>query len=446
MQPDGHTRIYTTLTDATEATTKTAALGRFVAYLGIAIAATIPAILLRLGGWRPDPLLDAALFGIAILAAGFMLSWGAETAEKRVSQGLIVAAIALVTVLPEYAVDFYYAYAAGQDPSSNYVHYAAANMTGANRLLVGLAWPLMVVIHWLRTRERRIDLAPVNAAEIVFLLIGTAWSFTILFRNAIGWIDSLMLVAIFAAYVWRVSYLPKAEEDEDDEPGPAAALATLSPARQWLAMGGLTIVAAIVILASAEPFADSMVASGRLIGIDEFLLIQWLAPLASEAPAVTIAVLFVLSGRAANGLATMISDKINQWTLLVGMLPLAMSLGAGGLTALPLDARQHEEFFLTAAQSLFGIALLLRLRLGLWGGLALAALFALQVGLTLAFLGDEARTIASLTWLSWGYLALAAAVLIANARSLGHLFAVGLFASHPTVHAGGNAPTSNKPA
>jgi cation:H+ antiporter len=49
-----------------------------------------------------------------------------------------------------------------------YVHYAAANMTGANRLLVGLAWPLMVVIHWLRTRERRIDLAPVNAAEIVF--------------------------------------------------------------------------------------------------------------------------------------------------------------------------------------------------------------------------------------------------------------------------------------
>ncbi|VXD05950.1 hypothetical protein SPHINGOT1_620019 [Sphingomonas sp. T1] len=46
----------------------------------------------------------AALFGIAILAAGFMLSWGAEAAEKRVSQGLIVAAIALVTVLPEYAV------------------------------------------------------------------------------------------------------------------------------------------------------------------------------------------------------------------------------------------------------------------------------------------------------------------------------------------------------
>ncbi|GGB43418.1 sodium/hydrogen exchanger [Sphingomonas metalli] len=421
-------------------TAKPATLGRFLIYLGIAVAATVPAIALRASGWRPNALLDAGLFGAAILAAGFMLSWGAETAEKRVSQGLIVAAIALVTVLPEYAVDFYYAYAAGQAPNSNYVHYAAANMTGANRLLVGLAWPLMVILHWLRTRQRRIDLAPVNAAEIMFLMIGTAWSFTILVRDAIGWIDSVVLVGIFAAYVWRVSYLPKAEEDEDDEPGPAAALGRLPPARQWLAMGGLTIVSAAVILASAEPFAESMVASGRLIGIDEFLLIQWLAPLASEAPAVTIAVLFVLSGRAANGLATMISDKINQWTLLVGMLPLAMSLGAGGLTALPLDARQHEEFLLTAAQSLFGIALLLRLRLGLWGGLALAALFAAQVGLTLAFLGDEARTVASLTWLSWAYLALAAAVLAANARRLGHLFLTGLFASHPAVHRGGEPP------
>ncbi|MBB3589314.1 Ca2+/Na+ antiporter [Sphingomonas sp. BK481] len=253
-----------------------------------------------------------------------------------------------------------------------------------------------------------------------------------------------MLVAIFAAYVWRVSYLPEAEEDEDDEPGPAAALSQLSSARQWAAMAALTVVAATVILVSAEPFAEAMVDSGRSVGIDEFLLIQWLAPLASEASAVTIAVLFVLSGRAANGLATMISDKINQWTLLVGMLPLAMSLGAGGLTALPLDARQHEEFFLTAAQSLFGIALLLRLRLGVWGALALAGLFALQVGLTLNFLGDDARTIASLTWLSWGYLALSAIVVATNAKSLGHLFAVGLFASHPEAHPPRAAPAAGE--
>lgn len=65
-----------------------------------------------------------------------------------------------------------------------------------------------------------------------------------------------------------------------------------------------------------------MVGTGRAIGVNEFLLIQWLAPLASEAPAVTVALLFVLAGRAGNGLIMMINDKINQWILLVGMLPL----------------------------------------------------------------------------------------------------------------------------
>ncbi|OJY52378.1 sodium:proton exchanger [Sphingomonas sp. 67-41] len=410
--------------------------GRFVTFLGIAVAATIPAIALRTGGWRPDPLLDALLFGMAILAAGFMLSWGAEAAEKRISQGLIVAIIALITVLPEYAVDFYYAYVAGQNPGSSYVHYAAANMTGANRLLVGLAWPLLMFIHWLRTRQREIVLSSVNAAEIIFLLIGSAWSFTILLRDEIGLLDTTVLIAIFGAYLWRAGQLPKADEDEDedDEPGPAAALAALSLRRQWLIMGALTVIAAAVILVSAEPFAEAMVDSGRRLGFDEFLLIQWLAPLASEAPAVTIAILFVLSGRAAAGLTTMISDKINQWTLLVGMLPLAMSFGAGGLTALPLDARQHEEFFLTAAQSLFGIALLLRLRLHLVGAVALAVLFLAQIGLALRFLGDSAATIATLTWLAWAYLALAAGLFAANIRSLGHLLRIGISSRHPEAH------------
>jgi cation:H+ antiporter len=186
-------------------------------------------------------------------------------------------------------------------------------------------------------------------------------------------------------------------------------------------MGALTVVAAAVIIASAEPFAEAMVDSGRRLGFDEFLLIQWLAPLASEAPAVTVAVLFVLARRSQQGLATMISDKINQWTLLVGMLPLAVSLGAGQLSSLPLDARQHEEFFLTAAQSLFGIALLLRLRLSLVGAAALAGLFTVQVVLAVAWQGDEARTITSLTTLGWIYIVLAGVLLALNAQYLAGL-------------------------
>lgn len=390
----------------------------FVLYLFIALAVTLPALIMRLGSWHPAPLLAVGLFGSAILAAGFMLSWGAETAERFIAQGLILALVALITVLPEYAVDFYYAFQAGRDPQSLNVHYAAANMTGANRLLVGLAWPLMVLLNRYKTRQSAIVLAPGNRLEIGFLLLASLYAFVIVFKNRIDLLDTVILGSLFGGYLWRVSRLPKTDEDEADEPGPAAAILTLPPRQQWGIIGGLTLVAGTVILVSAEPFAESIVLAGRQLGVDEFLLIQWLAPLASEAPTVSIAVLFVLAGRATSGLAAMISDKINQWTLLVGMLPLAMSAGASGWLALPLDARQHEEFFLTAAQSLFGVALLLGLRLTLGHATALLLLFSVQLLLAFHFQDNPAVEVATLTYLGWAYLALASVLVISNRAHL----------------------------
>lgn len=369
-----------------------------------------PALVVRGAGWHLSPPLTAALFGAAILAAGFLLNWGAETAERHVSQGLVIAVLALVTVLPEYAVDLYYAFQAGRQPHSPYVHYAAANMTGANRLLVGLAWPLVVWAHWLRTRERAIVLSGDNTVEVGFLLLASLYGFVVLVRDRIDGIDFVILLAIYSAYVWSVTRLSKEgphDEEQEEEPGPAAVLSRLPPTQQWTWIAAMTLVAGSVVLASAEPFAESIVASGHLLGVDEYLLIQWIAPLASEASTVTVAVLFVLAGRGASGLTTMVSDKINQWTLLVGMLPVAVSLGAGRFGHLSLDARQHEEFFLTAAQSLFGLALLLRLRLSSISALVLGALFALQVFIAFTFRHDTQRAIQWLTGFGWAYLLLA---------------------------------------
>ena len=395
---------------------------RFLIYLLIAILATIPAIALRLGGLNPNPLIDAGVFGVAILAAGFMLSWGAEAAESRVSQGLMLAGLALVTVLPEYAIDIYYAFRAGQAPDSNYVHYAAANMTGANRLLVGAAWPMVVFLHWRRTRERAIELMPSNHVELFFLLLASLYAFVILIKDRIDLIDFAVLLAIFGAYIWRVSRSLHSgagtaaddhdDDDDDQEPGPAAVLETLTARSQWIWTAALTLTAGTIILLSAEPFANSMIASGHALGVDEFLLIQWVAPLTGESPEILLAILFVYAARPGSALIALISDKINQWTLLVGALPIAMSVGAGTLVSLPLSARQHEEFFLTAAQSLFGISLLLGLRLRLSGAIALAVLFGGQVALAFTLQNNPLAEVVALTTLGWVYLALAALVLL----------------------------------
>ncbi|MFC6738067.1 hypothetical protein [Methylobacterium tardum] len=131
----------------------------------------------------------------------------------------------------------------------------------------------------MKDRHRSIGLAPGNAVEVGFLLVASLYAFVIVLKRAISLVDFVVLLAIFGTYVWRVRSMQKSDNPEEaEEPGPAAALDTLSPGLQWAAMAGLVATASGVILVSAEPFAEAMVNTGRAIGLNEFLLIQWLAP------------------------------------------------------------------------------------------------------------------------------------------------------------------------
>jgi cation:H+ antiporter len=125
------------------------------------------------------------------------------------------------------------------------------------------------------------------------------------------------------------------------------------------------VFAAGVILACAESFAHALVETGADLGISEFLLVQWLAPLASEAPELLVAGLFAWRLNTNAGLGTLVSSKVNQWTLLVGTLPIVFAIASGGLHGLPLEAQQREELFLTAAQSFFALAILANLSMSL---------------------------------------------------------------------------------
>ena len=47
------------------------------------------------------------------MGAAFILSWAAEAAQLDISAGLAIAVLALIAVLPEYAVDFVFAWQGG---------------------------------------------------------------------------------------------------------------------------------------------------------------------------------------------------------------------------------------------------------------------------------------------------------------------------------------------
>ena len=143
----------------------------------------------------------------------------------------------------------------------------------------------------------------------------------------------------------------------------------------------LFLVSGAVILMCAEPFANSLIDAGTELGVDRFLLVQWLAPLASEAPEFIIATIFAARGKSTAAIATLISSKVNQWTLLMGSLPIAYLAGGGG-TALVLDGRQVEEVLLTATQTMMGVALILSLRFHRATAWLLLALFVVQFPIT----------------------------------------------------------------
>jgi cation:H+ antiporter len=353
------------------------------------IALGLPALVWRIAGLDAGSIPNAVIFGGGVIAASVLLAWAGEAAEVDVGQKIAIAVLALIAVLPEYAVDLALAIKAG-DNTAKYAPLAAANMTGSNRLLIGVGWALVVMIgvHWIRVnrphaapelaldRERVLDIAFLTAATLYSLSIPVRFMFG---AQELNLFDAAVLLGIFFAYLLS---LRGAKVGEIELLGIPGDIAGLSRGRRRLLIALLMGFALAVILAAADRFADSLIAVGRDHHISEFLLIQWVAPLASESPELIIASLFALRGKGQLGMGTLISSKVNQWTLLVGALPVAFTVSAlmhgHHAFALPLDSQQVEELFLTAAQSLMGVAILAKLTINRREAIALFVLFAVQ--------------------------------------------------------------------
>lgn len=344
----------------------------------------IPQLAVKLLGLAHDgsigPAAATLIAGLAVVASATMLAWASELAEVDIPQGLALAVVALVAVMPEYTVDIYFAWRAGADPA--YASYAVANMTGANRLLIGVGWSAISILYWWRSGKKSFSVDRSEVPAIFALILATAISFIFPVRGSIGIGMGLVLFGVFALYVREASRHDS--EDKLAEPFIERLIHALTPTRRRLLSIGLFLYCLIAILASAESFAEGLLELGREYGIEEFLLVQWLAPLASEAPELIVALLFAWRLHPKAGLSTLISSKVNQWTLLVGMLPMVYALsvywhGGSGGWAMPLDERQTEEIFLTSAQSLWATILFCNFNFSLTEAALLFGLFAVQL-------------------------------------------------------------------
>ena len=138
-------------------------------------------------------------------------------------------------------------------------------MTGANRLLIGLGWSMVVFIAWYRLRRtgtmppgrwEGIELTRDHSIELGFLWVATLYSLTLPLKSSITLIDTVVLVGLFAAYTWRVSRAPA---EEPHLVGPARYLGSFPVAARRASVIGLFAASGAVIWLFAHPFAEALV-------------------------------------------------------------------------------------------------------------------------------------------------------------------------------------------
>src|SRR5262249_39549141 len=154
---------------------------------------------------------------------------------------------------------------------------------------------------------RGVQLHAGRKVDLGFLAIASLYSLIIPFTRRLAWYDGVVLLTVFAIYLWRAA---QGERREPELLGVARQLGDPPKVPRGVAVSALFIAAGAIVLVAAEPFAAALVAGGKQFGFDEFLLVQWVAPLASESPELLVAGVLALRGHEDSALGTLLSSKV----------------------------------------------------------------------------------------------------------------------------------------
>ena len=315
----------------------------------------------------------------SVVASAFIVAWAAEASQFFVSQGLALAQLAWIQVLPEFAVEAVIAW-------ERDVPLMTANFTGALRLLTGLGWPTIYAVHAIAKHARgdrqplpRIDLDPEHSAEVVGLVPPLLYFAWIIVKGSLSIFDGVVLFSLYLGYLALLPRLPPKEAEElDDAPPLVRRIVGLPKGRRILTIAGLFFGGGLLLFFAAHPFLHSMIGLAALIGVSQFVFVQWVAPFLSELPEFLSTTNWARQrGKGGMALMNMASSNVNQWTVLAAMIPVTYSLSLGHAAAVPLS--EHRlELALTWLQGLLGIVILSNLTFEAYEAAALFILWFVQ--------------------------------------------------------------------
>ena len=321
----------------------------------------------------------------SVILSALIIGWAAESAQFLLSQGLALAILAWLQTLPEFMVEAVIAWEAGIDPQK--IHLVTANFTGSLRLLVGLGWPMIyfttVFFRKRKPGERRwsnIKLEGEHSVEVLGLLPPILYFVIIVIKGTLSIFDSVILFLIYVAYLYVLQKIPPQDKEKVEDVGRVPRwILKQKPAKRNLAIASLFIFGGLWLYLVAEPFLHSMLALATFLGVSQFIFIQWVSPFLSEFPEKVTAFNWARTvKKAPMALMNMVSSNINQWTVLVAMIPIVYSISTGKVSVIHFDSHQKVEIFLTIAQSALGMILLANMEFRWYEALGLFSLWFIQ--------------------------------------------------------------------
>ncbi len=346
----------------------------------------------------------------SILAAAVLIAWAAESAQFFIGQGFALAILAWLQTMPEFAVEAVLAW-------RQQVSLLMANLTGALRLLTGLGWPMIYGTAAFFHRKRQggkmneIRLEDEQCVEVVGLFGAMLYTVAICWKRSLTLVDAAVLIGIYVAYLLVLRHMPAtSEEGLDDVARVPRAVVNAPRAMRIAAIVGLFVAGGALIYFMAEPFLASLLALSAVLGIPNFVFVQWVAPFVSEFPEKVSAFYWAKTvDRSSTALMNMVSSNINQWTLLAAMLPITYSLSRGVPSAIPLDGEQQLELLLTLGQSLLGALFLVDMRLKWWEAAGLFTLWFVQFAFSpletrsgaIGFIADRIHLWTTVAYFAW---------------------------------------------
>lgn len=313
--------------------------------------------------------------------SSWLLSYGAEHLSERYGAKFVGRVLlSIATTLPEIAIVIYAA-------ASGAYGIAIGSGLGSNIMMMTLGLAIMLIISTTRLSKAPLKMIDVSTFknDKIFLL-ATAVISLILFLDGYDYVDGIIFVGIFIAYIFIALYEMKLEmkenvfKDNAKEIGNKNNLGKRNNKKMVIAVG-VFLAGALGILIGAEPFIHSMQGFSVEVGISAIVLAVILSPIAGEMPEKISMMILARKGAAGASIAiaNVLGSKILNNSLLLAVAVFAAMVNFGFYETIEITEILFYQIILATLVTIIAVIPMFRRKIGLQFGFMLLFLYIVSI-------------------------------------------------------------------